>query len=267
VSELFEQTPYFAVCFFILGSMFGSFANVVIYRLPRGESVVLPGSHCMECGHKVRFYDNIPIFSWFILGGKCRSCKKPYSFRYALVEFITGVLFAALFLVYGWKWKLLEYLILAFGLVVISFIDLDHQIIPDEFSLGGIAIGLIGSLINPERDFWTAFAGFLMGGGFLWAIAYFYYAIRNEEGMGGGDIKLLAWLGAVLGWAAIPFIILVSSVIGSIVGLTLVSQGRGLKTTIPFGPYLAFAAILYMIGGHGLTKWYFSLFIPGIELP
>lgn len=255
-----------AALFFYLGALLGSFGNVVIYRLPKGESVVRPRSRCAACSKQIAFYDNIPILSWFILRGRCRNCGAKYSFRYPLVELITASLFCGLFLAYGFQWVLIEYLILAFGLVVISFIDLDHFIIPDEFSLSGIVIGLVGSLINPERDFWTALAGVLMGGGFLWAVAYGYLLIRKEEGMGGGDIKLLAWIGAVLGWVSIPFVILVSSILGGVVGLLTMSRGRGLKTTIPFGPFLAAAALLFLFGGARIAEWYFSLFIPALDV-
>ncbi len=225
-----------------------------------------PRSKCGSCAKPIAFYDNIPILSWFLLRGKCRNCGAGYSIRYPLVEFIMGALFAGLFLMYGFQWILAEYLILAFGLVIISFIDLDHFIIPDEFSLGGIVVGLIGSLLNPERDFWTAAAGVLMGGGFLWAVAYGYLLIRKEEGMGGGDIKLLAWIGAVLGWVSIPFVILVSSLLGGVIGLLTMSKDKGLKTTIPFGPFLAAAALLYIFGGSHLAEWYFNLFIPSLEV-
>lgn len=261
-----SENYFWAGAIFWFGACLGSFANVVIYRLPKNESVVTPRSRCGSCGKQIAFYDNIPILSWFILRGKCRNCRASYSFRYPFVELLMGSLFAGLYLMYGFQWTLVEYLILAFGLVVISFIDLDHFIIPDEFSLSGIVIGLVGSLLNPERDFWAAAAGVLMGGGFLWAVAYGYLLLRKEEGMGGGDIKLLAWIGAVLGWVSIPFVILVSSLLGGIVGIMTMSKDRGLKTTIPFGPFLALAALIFIFGGYHLAEWYFNLFIPSIEL-
>jgi leader peptidase (prepilin peptidase) / N-methyltransferase len=257
LSDIFPWAPFF----FFLGAILGSFGNVVIYRLPKSESVVRPRSRCGACGKPVAFYDNIPILSWFLLRGRCRNCSAKFSFRYPLVEFIMATVFCGLYLLYGFHWILLEYLVLAFGLVVVSFIDFDHFIIPDEFSLSGIVLGLLGSILNPERDFWSAFAGVLMGGGFLWSIAYAYMIVRKEEGMGGGDIKLLAWIGAVLGWVSIPFVILVSSILGGTVGLLTMTKEKGLKTTIPFGPYLAGAALLYIFGGSRLAEWYFSLFI------
>lgn len=252
-----------AAFLFIFGLLLGSFANVVIHRLPKGESVVKPRSRCPKCGVLIAAYDNIPVFSWLLLRGKCRSCQAPISIRYPLVELVTGVLFAAIFLKHGMTWSTLEYLLLAWGLVVVSCIDLDLMILPDVFTLPGIVLGLVGAAINPDRSFYSSLAGVLMGGGFLWAVAYLYLVVRKEEGMGGGDIKLLAWLGAVLGWPAVPFVVLVSSVVGSVVGLVLAIRGRaGLKSVIPFGPYLALAAVIYLLGGDRLGMWYIGLFLP-----
>ncbi len=248
---------------FILGLLLGSFANVVIHRYPKGESVVRPRSKCPKCGKPIAAWDNIPVLSWVFLGGRCRACKAPISMRYPTVEFITGVLFAAVFIKHGMTWSTLEYLILVWSLVVVSFIDMDLMILPDVFTLSGIVLGLLGGALNPERGFYASLAGVLMGGGFLWAVAYLYLVIRKEEGMGGGDIKLLAWLGAVLGWTSIPFIVLVSSVLGSAVGLVLAARGKaGLKSVIPFGPYLALAAVIFLLGGDQLGLWYIGLFLP-----
>ena len=161
-----------------------------------------------------------------------------------------AVLFMLSYHYVGISWSLLEYLIFIFGLVVCTFIDLDHMILPDEFTLSGIVIGLLGAALNPHRDFLDALFGVLMGGGFLWGMAYVYYLLTKQEGMGGGDIKLLAWIGALLGWKAIPFVIMSSAIIGSVVGLIAArKQKAGLKTVIPFGPYLALGAILYLFGG------------------
>ena len=252
--------------FFALGAIFGSFANVVIFRLPRDESVVKPRSYCYSCKTPIKWYDNIPIFSWFILRGKCRHCGAKFSFRYPLVEIITGVLFLLSYHYAGLTWNLLEYLLFVFGLVVCTFIDLDHMILPDEFTLSGIVIGLIGAALNPQREFLDAFFGVLMGGGFLWGMAYIYFLFTKQEGMGGGDIKLLAWIGALLGWKAIPFVIMSSAIIGSVVGLFMArKQKAGLKTVIPFGPYLALGAVLYLFGGQTIALWYLDLFLPGIN--
>jgi leader peptidase (prepilin peptidase)/N-methyltransferase len=248
---------------FVFGLLWGSFANVVILRFPKGENVALPRSRCPKCLTPIAWYDNIPVFSWFFLRGRCRDCGAQISIRYPVVELLTGLVFAALVWNYGLTWRTFEYLIFCWGLIVVSFIDIDYMILPDVFTLSGIVIGLVGAAMNPERDFLPALAGVLMGGGFLWLIAYLYLLLRKEEGMGGGDIKLLAWIGAVLGWQAVPFVVLASSVIGSAVGLGLAFQGKaGLKSVIPFGPYLAFAALLYLFGGSDVGLWYIGLFLP-----
>lgn len=248
---------------FILGLLLGSFGNVVIHRLPLGESVALPRSRCPHCKTPIAWYDNVPVLSWVILRGKCRACKAGISARYPLVELLTAVLFAAVMYKYGMTWLTLEYLIFTWGLVVVSFIDLDHMILPDVFTLPGIVIGLIGAALNPEREFLPSLFGVLMGGGFLWLVAFLYLVIRKEEGMGGGDIKLLAWIGAVLAWPSLPFTVLISSILGSLVGLALAfRRSAGLKSVIPFGPYLALAAIIYMLGGDRFGLWYIGLFLP-----
>ncbi|MGE3974272.1 MAG: A24 family peptidase [Bdellovibrionales bacterium] len=255
---------FIAIGLFIFGSLLGSFANVIIYRLPQELSVVTPRSHCYSCKKMIAMYDNIPIFSWLFLRGKCRQCRAPFSIRYPFVEFLMGFLFLLLYWHVGWSWLLLEYCILTFGLVTISFIDLDHRIIPDVFSLSGIVLGLLGAALNPEREFMDAFLGFLMGGGFLWLIAYIYFVIRKEDGMGGGDIKLLAWLGAYLGWKAIPFIILSSSLVGTVAGLILIARGGNMKSSLPFGPFIVLGAYIYIFGGDQLANWYISLFLPSL---
>lgn len=187
-----------------------------------------------------------------------------------------SALFAAAFYRFGWSWTLLEALIFIFGLVTVSFIDLDHMILPDKFTLPGIVIGLLGAALNPEREFLPAFYGVLLGGGFLWAIAYLYAVIRNREGMGGGDIKLLAWIGAVLGWQSVPFVILVASLFGSVIGVASMlwsvrkksaqpSESSGEEDSvgtfaIPFGPFLAGAALLYLlVDGQRIIDWYLDL--------
>lgn len=247
---MFESLILDTVFIFILGLLLGSFANVIIFRLPEGKSVVTPRSHCLNCGKTVVWYDNIPIISWFVLRGKCRFCKSSISYRYPLVELIMGLAFAVVFFKVGWSWTLLEYLIFVFFGITSSFIDFDHLILPDLFTLGGIVVGLIGAAINPEREFLSAFFGVLVGGGFLLLVAYGYFWLRGEEGMGGGDIKLLGWIGAVFGWQSLPFVVLVSSLLGSVVGIIIMIRSKkGLKTQIPFGPYLVLAAILFIFLG------------------
>ncbi len=260
---MFDIHVLWAICFFLLGALWGSFANVVILRLPKNESVVFPSSHCVSCNVKIRWYDNIPIFSWLILRGKCRACKASFSIRYSVVELITAILFCAAFLAIGFKWYLIEVLVFFIGLVIITFIDIDLFLIPDKISLPGIVIGLIGAFFNPNRLFLDALYGALLGGGFLYAIAYIYFLLRKEEGMGGGDIKLLAWIGAVCGWKSVPFVILVASVLGSFVGIALILKSKkGMKSVIPFGPYLALAAVLYVLIGGPISSWYLQIFFP-----
>ncbi|MBK9323851.1 MAG: prepilin peptidase [Bdellovibrionaceae bacterium] len=252
--------------FFYIGACLGSFANVVIYRLPLGESVVRPRSHCQSCKKSISWYDNIPIFSWLLLRGRCRNCGTRFSVRYFFVELLTAILFVLAYFYIGLNWNLLEALIFIFSLVCCTFIDFDHMILPDQFTLSGIIIGLLGAWLNPERNFMDAIFGVLLGGGFLWAMAYFYYLFTKQEGMGGGDIKLLAWIGAVLGWKAIPFVIMSSAIVGSVVGLILArKQNQGLKTVIPFGPYLALGAGLHLFGGQTIGLWYFNLFLPAFS--
>jgi leader peptidase (prepilin peptidase)/N-methyltransferase len=250
----------------LFGLIFGSFANVVILRLPKGESVVAPASRCPKCSTRIKWYDNVPVLAWLWLRGRCRACGQPISWRYPVVEALSAALFLAVHMRYGLSWLALEYTIFCWSLLVVSVIDLDHMILPDVFTLSGIVIGLLGAALNPDRQFLPALYGVLMGGGFLWFIAYFYFLWRKEEGMGGGDIKLLGWIGAVLSWTSIPFVILVSSLLGSVVGISYALKTRaGLKSTIPFGPFLALAAILYLLGGEQLGQWYIGLFIPDLD--
>jgi leader peptidase (prepilin peptidase)/N-methyltransferase len=259
LSDLPEELIGFFV--FFIGICLGSFANVVIYRLPRSQSVVRPRSRCPSCKKAILWYDNIPVFSWLYLRGKCRKCKKGISARYPFVELLMGLLYLAIFVRFGLTWTTLEYLVLTFGLVAVSFIDLDHRIIPDEFSLSGIVLGILGSVINPERTVMDSVLGVLLGGGFFWAIAYLYLLLRKQEGLGGGDIKLLAWIGAYLGWVSIPFTILASSLLGTIFGLVLIARGGNLKSSLPFGPFIVVAAYVYLFVGEDLARWYIGLFL------
>tara|TARA_Y100001935_G_scaffold240361_1_gene228835 strand:- start:4374 stop:5144 length:771 start_codon:yes stop_codon:yes gene_type:complete len=248
---------------FLLGLLWGSFANVVIYRWPRQESFVFGRSHCPHCKALVSWWQNIPVLSFLILGGKCRSCGQKISRRYPLVELLTGMIFLAIYWKYGMSWSTLEYFIFGFGLVTVSFIDLDHMLLPDIFTLPGIGIGLIGAYLNPERSFQNAWLGVLVGGGILWSVAVIYYALRKREGMGGGDIKLLAWIGAILGLSSIPVVLLFASLWGSFFGILMSLRSKdGAQTAIPFGPYLALGALFYLFFGEEVITWYFSHLLP-----
>lgn len=246
----------------LIGLCFGSFANVIVWRWPENWSVIWPPSHCPKCMSPIRAYENIPVVSWFYLRGKCSSCGTAISWRYPLVELLTGLLFAGVALRYGNSFSTFELCYLMFALVIVSCVDFDRMILPDLFTVSGCVLGLIGSLFNPNRNLADSITGLFLGGFILWSIAYVYAFVRNEEGMGGGDVKLLAWIGSVLGWKAVIFVLLGSSLLGSVVGVAVALRTKGgLKTRIPFGPYLAFAGAIYALAGEQLIQWYLSLFL------
>jgi leader peptidase (prepilin peptidase)/N-methyltransferase len=250
----------FYIFAFVFGAVVGSFLNVCIYRLPKEESVVFPPSHCLQCDYRIRWYDNIPLLSYIALRGKCRSCKTRISPQYPAVELINGLLTLFLFTKFGPTVSFLVLFLFCSALVVITFIDLEHQIIPDVISLPGIGVGFASSFILPWLSWQSSLIGILAGGGSLLLVAYGYQFLTKKEGMGGGDIKLLAMMGAFLGWRAVPFIIFSASLVGSIIGITLmVVQKRDAKLAIPFGPFLAFGAILYIFFGRQIIWWYLSL--------
>lgn len=248
---------------FIFGAIVGSFLNVCICRLPKAESVVAPPSHCPHCNYRICWYDNIPILSYILLKGKCRACKEAISVKYPLVELLNGLLTAALFWRFGYSATFAALFIFCSALVVITFIDLEHQIIPDEISLSGIVLGFLFSFILPWNNWLNSLIGILLGGGSLLLVAWGYEKMTGKEGMGGGDIKLLAMMGAFLGWKAVPFIIFVSSLSGSLIGITIMMVSKkDSKLAIPFGPYLAFAAIVYIFYGRKIIHWYLNLGSP-----
>jgi leader peptidase (prepilin peptidase)/N-methyltransferase len=243
---------------FIFGTVIGSFLNVCIYRLPQERSIVLPSSHCPHCKTPIRFYDNIPLISFALLRGKCRVCHARISWRYPLVEFLMGLFSIILLVRYGISTLYLVYFAFFASLTLVSFIDLPHRIIPDVISLPGILIGLIVSLLLPQLSFKDSLIGVLLGGGSLYLVASIYHVVTKREGMGGGDIKLLAMIGAFIGWKGVLFTILCSSFIGSLVGVTLmlISSQADSKYAVPFGPFLSLGAILYVLVGEALISWY-----------
>src|SRR4030043_1264470 len=244
----------------IFGAMVGSFLNVCIHRLPKEESIVRPGSHCPKCKTPIRFYDNIPLLSYLLLGGKCRHCKAPISIQYPIVETITALSSFFLFITFGVSLSFFYYFSFVAALIVITVIDLYHQIIPDVISLPGIVIGLLGSLVIPQITFWSSLIGVLLGGGSLFLVATVYQWLFKMEGMGGGDVKLLAMIGAFLGWKAVILTILFSSFIGSIVGIVIMLlKGKDFKYAIPFGPFLSLGAVISLFYGETLISWYFGL--------
>jgi len=245
---------------FVFGMVVGSFLNVCICRLPKNESIVSPPSHCPVCSYQIRWYDNIPLVSYLLLRGKCRGCGAHISFQYPLVELLNGVLTLLLFLRFGPTTAFAALFIFCSALVVITFIDIEHQIIPDEISLPGIIVGFVLSFFIPGHTWLNSLLGILLGGGSLLLVAYSYQKLTGKDGMGGGDIKLLAMMGAFLGWKAVPFIIFASSLAGSLIGISIMLlQKKDSKLAIPFGPYLAFGAVLYIFCGKSLIRWYLGL--------
>lgn len=245
---------------FAFGAIIGSFLNVCIARLPDGRSVVRPPSHCPNCQSFLAWYDNVPILSYLALAGRCRTCRVRISPIYPAVEVLTGALAVALFLRLGPTLAFAGYFAFAAALVVITFIDLDHQIIPDVISLPGIAVGLAFSLVSPLVTPLDAAIGVLVGGGLLLSIAWLYQAWRGQEGMGGGDVKLLAMIGAFLGWQSIFVTLFVGSVIGSLIGVAVMLYQRAdSKLAIPFGPFLACGALVYLFFGDRILAFYFGV--------
>ncbi|MBI5815871.1 MAG: prepilin peptidase [Nitrospinae bacterium] len=238
---------------FIAGASVGSFLNVVIYRLPMNLSVVRPASRCPECGSPVRWFDNIPVISWFVLRGLCRDCGAIIPPRYMFVELFTAILTMAVVQRYGLHIHTLLYLTMAWGLVAITFIDLDFQIIPDELSVGGLVLGLAASFFLP-LGLTGSLAGALVGGGLFFTVAALY-----PGGMGGGDIKLMAAIGAFLGWKLALLTIILGSAAGAVTGVgAIIFLGKGRKDRIPFGPFLALGALVSLLLGDIITEAYLT---------
>jgi len=242
----------------ILGLMIGSFANVCVYRIPRGESVAFPGSHCPICKHDIAWYDNIPLFSWLILGGKCRHCSGSISGRYPFLEALMGISWAWLAYHYGFNPLLLQAIVLISLLWILTLIDLETGLLPNVLTLPGIVVGLLFA-------WWFGFfveaaIGAVAGYGVFWLVARFFLLMTGKEGMGYGDFKLLAMLGAFMGWQALPFIVFASSFVGAIVGIAYLKLAdKDRQTQIPFGPYLALAGMLYFLWGEQFLQWYMVL--------
>ena len=246
----------FLNCFaFIFGAAVGSFLNVCIFRMSAKTSIIKPLSQCPQCHHPIRFYDNIPLISYIVLMGKCRDCSGKISWRYPLVELITAILSLVLFLKFGTTLIFLTFFIFVSVLIVITFIDLDHQTIPDVLTLPGIPIFFLLAIFVVKISWHEALIGILIGGGVLFAIAFVYELITKREGMGGGDIKLLAMIGGFLGWKSLIFILLFSSFSGAIVGITaMIIKKQDMKYAVPFGPFLSAAAVAYLFWGDAFMR-------------
>jgi len=244
---------------FIFGLVIGSFLNVCIHRLPSSQSIVHPRSRCPQCGHLIRVYDNIPVLSYLILRGRCRDCGARISLRYPVVELLSGAFAAMAVARFGLGWQALLMYALIAAFLVITFIDLDHRIIPDVITLPGIPIGLAASfgpgMISPLESL----LGILAGGGSLFLVAWGYQLVTQREGMGGGDIKLLAMIGAFIGWKGVLLTIFIASLTGTLAGMALIFRRRGdMKLAVPFGPFLAVGAIAYLFMGPELISWYLA---------
>lgn len=279
VNLLASNLLAFVLCALVLGLLVGSFVNVVIHRLPimmqrdwRAQareflelpaepaatfSLVLPHSHCPHCDHRIRSWENFPLMSWLALRGKCSSCRAPISRRYPLVELACGLLSGYVAWHFGFSWQAGAMLLLTWGLLAMSMIDVDHQLLPDSIVLPLLWLGLIlnsvGLFASLADAMWGAVAGYLS----LWSVYWLFKLVTGKEGMGYGDFKLLAMLGAWGGWQVLPLTILLSSVVGAVLGtITLRMQKAETDTPIPFGPYLAIAGWIALLWGDQITASY-----------
>ncbi len=251
---------------FVFGALIGSFLNVCIYRVPRSQSIIWPSSRCPSCNNPINYYDNIPIFSYYLLlRGRCRSCREKISVIYPLVEALNAFFYLLVFWRFGPEWSSAVYCILCSALIVITFIDLDFQIIPDRITLPGIPLGLIaGSFLLPDPflratalGYKASLVGAVSGFSLFYLVAFLSIKILKKEGMGGGDIKLMAMLGAFLGWKAVILTTFLGSLSGSLIGIGLMAfRGREKGSLIPFGPFLALGALLSLFFGQEILIWY-----------
>lgn len=282
----FPWYPFFTALSFPLGACIGSFLNVCVYRIPRGLSVVTPRSFCPSCRQQIPWHLNIPVFTWLALGGKCKFCRARISPRYALIEAMTGVLFLLIWLKYfptlGTRPLGLDpvtmpglvpvYWLVVSGLILGTFVDFEHMILPDRVTLGGILAGLLLSGLLPSihgeseimRGLLWSSLGALSGWSLLWAAAILGKFLLRKDAMGFGDVKLLGAIGAFLGTKAVFFTILASSLVGSLVGITMIILGKKkLQSRIPYGPYLAMAAVIWILWGQSLWGSYLNFFRGG----
>ncbi len=263
---------YLDAIVFVFGAIVGSFLNVCIHRLPRDQSIIRPASHCPHCQQPIHWWDNIPLVSYIVLGGKCRQCRARISPRYVLVELLTAVLFLVSWLKFrdtSVPMAAIYWLLLA-GFIAATFIDFEHYIIPNEITVGGLVIGLALSTIYPalhQAETWLGGLGWsalgaCVGGGVLLTVAIIGEKIFKKEAMGMGDVKLLAAIGAFLGWPAALFSVFVSSLVGGVVGVMLVLiGGKEWSSRIPYGPYIVLGAVVWMFWGPAVVKWYFNFLI------
>lgn len=243
----------------MLGLAIGSFLNVCIHRLPRGQSLVWPASRCPGCQTPLKLYDNIPVLGYLWLGGRCRSCSMPISLKYPVIEIVTGAVFLGCYLMFPPP-LLFQRLVFSCAMIVLFVIDLEHRILPDLITLPGIVAGFLFSFFMPPGWF-DSLIGLVLGGGSLWLLGEVYFRLRHEEGMGFGDVKMLAMIGAFLGWKLMLLTLVLSSFVGSAVGIVMIASKRGgLKYALPFGTFLALAAIVAGAAGEELVNWYAAFY-------
>lgn len=244
----------------LFGALIGSFLNVCIYRLPRQESIAWPGSHCPTCSHPIAWYDNLPLVSYLILLGRCRHCAVRIPLRYPVVEALNVLGYVGLLWFFGPSWPAVAYGLLYSALLVVAGTDLSHKIIPNVITFPGIAVGLISAATILPLGLVNGLIGLLVGGGILWLLAWASPYLFGKEGMGGGDIKLLAMIGAFLGWKPALMTIMLGSLLGSLVGITLIAA-RVIKREdyIPFGPFLVCGALVALFFGQSILDWYQGL--------
>lgn len=290
-----QLNTFFMIVSLVLGLMVGSFCNVCICRWPAGESVIRPRSRCPKCGNAIAWYDNVPLLSWLLLGAKCRNCGTPISWLYPMVEGVTGLLFLLMYARFGFTFATPVYMFFCAGLVIVTFVDLREWIIPNEVTFSGIIAGLLLALLGtayPEASnlrvtsVVDAFAGIVLGGGILYLLDKLTLLILKKPGMGFGDVKLLAMIGAFIGWKGVIGTLMLACIVGSVVGLSLIivdklrraatpapgaaaeaGENKGEEEAlpghyIPFGPYLALAGLIYLCFGPELIAFYLAVIQP-----
>jgi leader peptidase (prepilin peptidase)/N-methyltransferase len=245
------------ILIFILGLIVGSFSNVCIYRIPRNESIIYPASHCPKCCSNISPKDNIPLLSYILLKGKCRNCKSKISIQYPIIEFLTGLIYLIVYLTYGLSIQSLIFIILSSALIIIAFIDLNVQIVPDVISLPGIVIGLIISFFVPYISFINSALGVVAGGGIILIIGLAGSVIFKKEAMGGGDVKIAAMIGAFLGWRYIIISLFLGFFLGALAGIFLImSKIKSREDTVPFGPFIVLGSFITLLWGEKIISWY-----------
>jgi len=246
-----------AIPIFILGLIVGSFSNVCIYRIPRNESIIYPASHCPKCRTIIKAIDNIPIISYILLKGRCRNCKSKISIQYPIVELLTGLIYLIIYLTYGLSIQTLIYIILSSALIIIAFIDLNEQIVPDVISLPGVVIGFILSFFVPYIPFINSGLGVVVGGGIILIIGLGGSVIFKKEAMGGGDVKLAAMIGAFLGWRYIVISLFLGFFLGALAGIFLImAKIKSREDMVPFGPFIVLGSFITLLWGEKIITWY-----------